>query len=172
MSDLARKRKSNFIFSRFIGIRFAEFVYELRAKGILNTKEINDYEVEDVFGQLYASIPECGIEAVLGEDLKIEALWIYLSSYGNNKSLPGYNGPPLHPFEQNTITEKEVVQFFGLPHQRGGDGKRYYGIRSLPFIKYYFSDCQLRFKFENNKVSKISLLEPDWQPGDQGSQSR
>jgi hypothetical protein len=63
-------------------------------------------------------------------------------------------------------TQKAVIQRLGTPDQTGGGIK----IAALgyinPWIKYQRSDCQLRFEFDRDmSTMKVTLLEPDWEPG-------
>ena len=63
-------------------------------------------------------------------------------------------------------TRDDVIAILGKPTEAGGNVKLPTIGYVSPWIKYQRDDCQIRFEFgRNGKLTMVSLLEPNWQPG-------
>lgn len=63
-------------------------------------------------------------------------------------------------------TRADIVQILGEPQAVGGDEKHAVFGYVWPWIKYYRTECQLRFEFQKSgALRRLSIMEADWEPG-------
>lgn len=63
-------------------------------------------------------------------------------------------------------TRADIVQALGEPEEVGGGEKHPSFGYIWPWIKYFRTDCQIRFEFQKSgRLRMLSIMEPDWEPG-------
>lgn len=111
--------------------------------------------------------PDCGHKSNDPEDL-CDCDYVEDPYFGNIKL------PDIHealrriglPEITHSSTRTEIVEVLGEPQEVGGGEKHPMLGYVWPWIKYFRTDCQIRFEFNRSGALRmLSIMEPDWEPG-------
>ena len=93
------------------------------------------------------------------EDGKVSTIWVEFTSRRTGA----------FPFQVDSVITpnipiQNVFDAYGRPDQRG-TGSEIGGVQLGGWIKWNRADCQLHCEIVDGKVVMVTLMKPDWEPG-------